>query len=147
MMARPDTTKHPAPPTEGLAGEYFAWHGQKELRLQHCQECSAWIHPPQFACPACGGARLEWVLSSGRGVVFSWTVTHRPFHPAFAEATPYLCVIVTLDEGPRVLSMLRDIDIGEVVDGLPVVVDFEVREGGSMVAVFVPAAARHEAGE
>jgi uncharacterized OB-fold protein len=145
-MGRPDTSQHPGPPLEGLAGEYFGWHQQRELRLQHCQKCSTWIHPPQFACTGCGATALEWSLTTGRGSVFSWTVTHRPFHPAFAGETPYLCVIVTLDEGPRVLSMLRDIDIDGVAGGLRVAVDFEAREGGSMVAVFVPAVRDREAG-
>jgi uncharacterized OB-fold protein len=80
-----------------------------------------------------------WELTRGRGEVFSWSVTHRSFHPAFADEIPYVCAIVTLDEGPRVLSMLRGVAVDDVVDGLPVSVEFEPRQGDSVVAIFVPA--------
>jgi uncharacterized OB-fold protein len=143
-MSRPNTEQLPAPPNDGLAGEYFAWHRERELRVQRCADCRTWIHPPQFSCRTCGGHALVWEPTRGRGTVFSWSVTNRSFHPAFADEIPYICAIVTLDEGPRVLSMLRDIAADDVTSGLPVAVDFESRQGGAAVAIFVPAPAGNE---
>jgi uncharacterized OB-fold protein len=137
-LRRPDAEHRPAPPTDGLAGQYFAWHRDRELRLQRCDDCRTWIHPPQHSCGSCGGDSFSWQPASGHGTIFTWAVTHRPFHPAFSDETPYICAIITLDEGPRVLSMLRDIADDAVVDGLPVSVEFELREGDSLVAIFVP---------
>jgi hypothetical protein len=71
--------------------------------------------------------------------VFSWTRTHHAFVPQVAAALPYLCVVVELDEGPRLASGLRLEDPGTPVDsGLRVAVSFEDRADGSRVAVFVP---------
>jgi uncharacterized OB-fold protein len=132
--------QRPLPPAEGLAGEYFAWHARGELRLQRCAGCRRWNHPPVVTCPACGGTELSWQPVSGRGEVFTWTVTHHPFHPAFTADGPYACVVVATEEGPRVLSTVRGVPPGELVAGMPVVVDFEPVGDGAAVAVFRPAA-------
>jgi uncharacterized OB-fold protein len=58
----------------------------------------------------------------------------------FDAENPYIAAIVTLDEGPRLLTMLRDIEQDAVAAGLRVSVDFERRENDTAVAIFVPAA-------
>ncbi|HEY8473717.1 MAG TPA: OB-fold domain-containing protein [Natronosporangium sp.] len=133
------TVERPGPPAEGLAGEYFGWHARGEFRLQRCDGCQRWHHPPVLTCPACGSEQLSWQPASGRGEVFTWTVTHHPFHPAFSAAGPYPCVVVTTEEGPRVLSTVRDVAPAQLRAGLPVQVDFEPAGDGA-VAVFRPRA-------
>ena len=126
----------PAPPDTDLAGEYFAWHSRGELRFQRCSTCRAWIHPPRRLCPDCGTATLEWEASAGRGVLFSWTRTHYGFSPDFDATEPYLCAVVELDEGPRILTSLVEADQVELAIGLPVTLAFEPRRGDTAVAVF-----------
>ena len=75
---------------------------------------------------------------AGTGNLFTWTVTHRSFHPMFEAEVPYVAAIVTLDEGPRLLTMLRDVDPADLVAGLRVAVEFEARQPDAVVAVFAP---------
>jgi uncharacterized protein len=66
-----------------------------------------------------------WAESSGRGKIFSWTVTHAPLHPAFASQVPYAVLIVELDEGVKMFSGLRNLTPDKIALGLPVEVIFE----------------------
>jgi uncharacterized OB-fold protein len=138
-MHGPTTADHPAPPLTGLPGEYFEWHRSDELRISRCHACQTWIHPPQYFCPGCASNDLRWELMSGRGSVYTWSVTSRPFHPSFADETPYIGAIVELDEGPRVFSMLRGVPVDAVAAGMRVRAEFEPRAEGTAVVVFVPA--------
>jgi hypothetical protein len=68
---------------------------------------------------------LEWRKVSGRGVVYTWTVFHRAYHPAFANEIPYAVVAVELDEGPRMITNLVDCQLVDIKIGIPVEVTFE----------------------
>ena len=64
--------------------------------------------------------------TSSRGRVFTWTVTHRPIDPAFANEIPYAVLVVELDEGPRVVGNLLGLEPSELTLELPVVVEIEI---------------------
>lgn len=127
----------PGPPSDGLAGEYFAWHDKEELRIQRCSDCERWIHPPQWLCPTCGSRTLEWIRTSGRGTLFTWTRTHYQFNPEFSTEPPYICAVVQLEEGPKILTSLVGAEDAALAIGMPVVIEFETRQEAK-VAVFVP---------
>ena len=57
---------------------------------------------------------------SGRGKVFSWTVTHQTLVPPFADDLPYAVVVVELEEGPRLVTAVRGIEHAALRLGLPV---------------------------
>ena len=109
----------PAP--TGLSAELYAFWAQGELRLQRCAECHAWRHPPRYRCAACGSADYGWELASGRGRVFTWTITHRPVDPAFVP--PYAVVVAEVEEGPRLVGTLEGIEPAELRLDLPVAVE------------------------
>jgi uncharacterized OB-fold protein len=75
-------------------------------------------------CPDCGRLGVEWVEASGRGAVYSFTVSHRGPGP-WADHVPYVVAYVELDEGPRVLTNLVGLDPGDVRIGMPVAAVFE----------------------
>ena len=56
---------------------------------------------------ACGSDEWEWALATGRGQVYSWTITHRPLDPGFADEVPYAVLVVEMEEGPRLVGNLR----------------------------------------
>ena len=99
----------PLPKPEGLNAEFYAHCARRELRFQRC-DCGLWRHPPRVLCAACGSERWHWALASGRGRVFTWTVTHQALHPAYADDVPYALLVVEMDEGVRMVSTLRDLD-------------------------------------
>src|SRR3546814_12553085 len=71
----------------------------RRLCFQQCTGCGRHRHVPRYMCPFCGSPDWEWQESAGRGKVFSWTVTWRAMHPAFADQLPYATVVVEMDEG------------------------------------------------
>ena len=103
----------------------FFWEGTQagELRIQTCNSCGALRHPPGPACPACGALDRGYVVSSGRGTVFSYVVHRHP--PVPGRELPILLVLVDLEEGVRMLGELLDTDPEKVEIGMPVVVDFQ----------------------
>jgi len=98
---------------------------QGELRLQRCTRCGAWRHHPRPMCPRCGGLEHEWARASGRGVVHTFTIVHRPTLPAFDERVPYNVVAVRLDEEVFMVSNLVECSLDQIRIGLPVEVVFE----------------------
>ncbi len=118
-------TPKPLPTLEGLAGEFYAWCRQGELRFQRCATCEAWRHVPREICAACGSWEWEWRQSSGRGSVFTWTVVARALHPAFRDDVPLAPTVIELEEGVRLLSQVVDCPPDQLQIGMPVQVIFD----------------------
>ena len=111
-------------PTELTAGFWEA-AGRHELVVQQCDDCGRYRHYPQHLCPSCLSSQWAWAPVSGRGRVFSFTVTHSSFHANWTPRLPYALVTVELDEGVRMVSDLPDDQTHEVEIGRPVEVFFE----------------------
>lgn len=86
------------------------WEGLKEHRvlLQRCDDCGVIRHYPRPMCSECHSMEVDWIEASGYGTVYSWTITHHPFHIGFRGETPYVLVTVDLAEGVRIQSQLLD---------------------------------------
>ena len=115
------------------------WDGCRDgvLRVQHCGDCGAFVFIPQPVCTGCLGENLEWVESSGRGTLYSFTTVHRPQRPEFE--VPYTVAIVELDEGFHMLTNLVDCEPGEVRVGMPVEVAFQRMSDTITLPMFRPA--------
>ena len=122
------------------------WDGAKEhqLIIFRCRECGHHIHPPRPLCDRC----LSWSVAphpvSGRGTLFSYTVTPSAFHPYWADRVPYVVALVDLDEeaGVRLMTNLVDCPEDLLRVGLAVEVVFEERAPGFTLPVFRPAVDR-----
>ncbi len=103
------------------------WDGCRDgkLMLQHCAECGAWVFYPRVLCTACHSERLEWSEASGEGVIYSFTVCHRPAGPTFNHEVPYVVALIDLAEGPRMISNIVGADPESVRIGQRVRVTFE----------------------
>jgi uncharacterized protein len=122
----------------GLNAQFYAHCAAGELRFQRCAACRTWRHPPRYRCGACGSAEWAWERSTGRGHVFSWTVTHQALDPAYADELPYAVVVVELDEGPRLVGNLRGLAPAGLALGLAVEVEFEPVAEGVALTHFRP---------
>ena len=120
-----DAYTKPLPELEGMAGEFYGFCKQGELRFQRCDDCGAWRHVPRELCAECGSWQWQWARSSGRGEVFTFTVVGRALHPAFRDDTPYAPVVVEMEEGVRLLSQVVDCPPDELEIGIPVEVVFD----------------------
>jgi uncharacterized OB-fold protein len=107
------------------------WEGSKnsQLMLNKCVDCGYFRNPVTITaniCPKCGSRKpAEWVKSSGKGKIHTFTAVHRTFHPAFEKDLPYIIAIVELEEGPRFLANLKGISSDKVRLNMPVEVFFE----------------------
>jgi uncharacterized protein len=117
------------------------WEGCKEheLRIQKCAECGQYQFYPRIYCTKCFGDKIEWVKTSGKGKVLSYTTVYRPVSPAFAKDVPYVVALVTLDEGPNLLTNIIGCSPDSVKFGMPVKVKFEDWTDEISIAMFVPA--------
>jgi uncharacterized protein len=113
------------------------WRGGAagELRMQRCQACGWWLHPPGPLCPRCLSRDLESEVTSGRGTVWSFTINRYKWGPGLEP--PYVLAEVELEEqaGLRLLTAIVECD--DVTIGMPVTVRFE-QTGDAWVPVFAP---------
>jgi uncharacterized OB-fold protein len=77
---------------------------RRELVVQRCRRCGTHQFFARPFCLACRQDELDWVRASGFGTVYSMTTVHRQVSPDFPA--PYVNALVTLDEGPRLLTTL-----------------------------------------
>ena len=102
------------------------WEGlaQGELRIQHCNACSEAVFYPRSICPHCHADSLSWIVTSGKGTIYSYTVAHQGFGP-FVEDIPFVVAIVELEEGVRMMSRIVDTPRERITVGAAVKVTFE----------------------
>lgn len=105
------------------------------FEIQRCTGCGKHQFYPRVACRYCGSADLRWVTPSGSACVYSTTVVRRKA----AEGGDYNVVIVTLSEGPRMMSRVDGIPPDAVRIGMSVSPCVKGRGEGAIL-VFVPAA-------
>ena len=126
------------PEPEGLNLEFHRASADGTLRLQRCDGCGRFRHPPRYYCADCASPRSSWVPVSGHGHLYSWVVTHFTVDRGWAEEVPYATAAVELDEGPRLVGALRGIDPGQLQIGMPVLIDVDAK-GDDFVFLWVDA--------
>jgi uncharacterized OB-fold protein len=107
------------PKPDEWSGPFWEGCAVEELRVQVCGSCGRRRMPPRPMCPWCRSLEQRWEVTSGRGTVWSFVVTHPPLLPAYAAEAPYNVVVVELEEDPSIRF------VGNVVTG----------PGGSLGAV------------
>jgi uncharacterized protein len=100
---------YPRPdPQDKDAAAFWSGLAAGELRIQRCTACGTYRHPPRPLCATCGSRDATATRVAGTGEVWSFTVIHPPTLPAFMDRTPYVAVVVRLDEGVFLVSNLVD---------------------------------------
>jgi uncharacterized OB-fold protein len=124
----------PTPETEHY------WEGTKlgELRIQRCHACGQAYFYPRPSCPFCFSTDVSWEVASGRARLHTYLISHRPA-PGFADDVPYAIAVVELEEGPRMMTNIVEVEQTPeaLVLDMDLAVDFEAR-GAQSVAVFRP---------
>ncbi len=81
---------------ENLA--FYRYCAQGRMHLQQCEACNLKRYPPTTACPFCAHQESVWRPVGGRGTVYSYGEVHHAIQPAFRPYSPYLLLLVELDE-------------------------------------------------
>ena len=81
------------------------WDAAKagELKLQRCQACRRFQHPPYPTCVNCMSIELAFEPVRGEGAIYAYTVMYHAGDRRVASAIPYASIIVELDEAPGAL--------------------------------------------
>ncbi|HXF51883.1 MAG TPA: Zn-ribbon domain-containing OB-fold protein [Dehalococcoidia bacterium] len=79
-----------------------------ELQLPYCLRCQAFFFYPRRFCPRCFSWEIEWRRCSGRGTLYTYAIQYRPMAPGFEP--PYVTALVQLEEGPRLMTNLVDVE-------------------------------------
>ena len=119
------------------------WDGLREekLMLPKCGDCGTAFFYPRILCPKCHSRNVGWVQASGKGKLYSFEIAYRTFNPAFKVEAPFILAMVELEEGPRMMSNLINIepDPALVKCDMPVEVVFEKQTDEVTLALFQPA--------
>lgn len=131
MIASPDFS---GPGPVQVYQDYLA---QGQFLIQQCKECGKHIFYPRVLCNHCGSADLKWVEPTGRGVVYSTSVVRQKPE----KGGDYNVALIELEEGPRMMSRVVDVDPHKVkigmqvsahvgtIDGQPAVVFYNKEQG------------------
>jgi hypothetical protein len=131
--------EHPIPDVDWETHGYWEGAARHELVLEQCADCSVVQHRPRALCVSCLSSRITHFVASGRGTVYTYTVTHQNNARGFRNAVPYVLAYVELEEGPRLLTNIVDCDPDAVRIGMPVQSAFADVAGGMSILRFRPA--------
>lgn len=113
--------------------EWRAHLAAGRFMIQYSPSTGRHVFYPRLCQPATGALDLEWVEASGRGTVHAVTVVHKKL-----PSDSYNVVLVDLEEGPRLMSRVDDIDNDRIAIGMAVAARIVTAEDQPLL-VFVPA--------
>ena len=127
-----DYTK-PLPEISAESKPFWDACARHELLVQTCRACGSVQYYPRGVCATCWSPDVAWTPSSGRGRVYTFTVTHRTQARGFRDDLPYVLAWIELEEGVQVMSNIVGVDPVKVAIGMQVKVTFEdVKDGLSI---------------
>lgn len=117
-------TPRPLPAPTPTSQPFWDGARKKKLMLQYDPKARAYQFWPRACSIHTGRRNLEWRKASGKGEIYSFTVTHVPA-AGFEDQAPYVVALVELDEGVRMIGNLINIAPEEVEIGMPVRIAWE----------------------
>ena len=133
------TPTRPIPIVDPITARFWKAASEGRLELPRCNACDRVHYYPRAICPHCGSEDLSWEQLSGRGTIYSWTVSRRPPGAGFKALVPYVVALIDLEEGPRMLSNVRTDDLDSIAIDMAVTVDFEALADDISLPIFRPA--------
>ena len=124
----------PISDADSVTREWWDATREKRFVLQTCRVCNHHQHYPRPVCTRCGSVELGYEEASGRGLIYSFTVSHRAPGPEFE--TPYVVALIKLEEGPIILSNIVDADPESLGCDMPVQVTWEDLPDGRALPKF-----------
>jgi uncharacterized OB-fold protein len=129
-------------PTITADNETF-WQSTKAhaMKLQRCNVCERFWYYPGPVCPHCMAQDWTWTEVSGKGTIYSYSLLERAKGNPFEGDVPIAIILVTLEEGPVMMSNLIDYEPGDLAVDSAVTIDYEDVDDNVTLAVFRPARA------
>lgn len=99
---------------------YQAALAQGKFLIQQCRECGKYVFYPRALCSHCGSAELKWIEPTGRGLVHSAAGLPQQAGTDAAKSGDHSIAMIELEEGPRLLGRVMDVEPGKLTPGMPV---------------------------
>ena len=109
----------PRPDIYTKTASFWEAANQGKLLLQYCKDTGKYQWFPRSGSIYTGKRNIEWREASGRGTVYSWTLSVAPW-PGHEDRVPYICAYVELEEGVRILVNLFNVKPEDIRIGMPV---------------------------
>ncbi len=126
------TRRIPAPMALDETRAYWVAADEGRLLVKRCRACGEHHHYPRDICPFCLSEDTEWTQAAGTGTVYSFSTMGR-------DDAAYTIALVTLDEGPTMMTNLVGAEPSRFSIGQRVRVVFTPSDGGHAVPMFEPA--------
>ncbi len=114
----------PAPIVNVETKRFWDATTEGKLVLPRCTACGLVIWYPRAFCPFCSSTSVSDVEVGGGGTVYTFTVVRKGSGP-FRDRAPYVLAVVELDEGPRMMTNVINVDPAELAIGDRVQVVFD----------------------
>lgn len=145
-----DGASHPVPPRvvpDRDTQPFWDAVSERRLLVQRCTHCGLWIWQPKPVCPRCRADDPVWTPVGGGASLVSWTVVHPPVLPVWADAVPFVIVLVELDDAPgvRMVGQLVDASGARIQGddgigfGTPLALAWQVDEAGQTLPAWTVA--------
>jgi uncharacterized OB-fold protein len=108
---------------------FFTALGAGKFLIKHCRACARPHWYPRALCPHCFSPDTEWREASGKGEIYSYSVSR-------TVAEPYAVAYVTLAEGPTMMTRLTETDFSKIAIGAGVKLDIRPADDGTPLPFF-----------
>ncbi len=129
----------PLPTISGETKPYWDSARRGQLMIQKCDSCAEYQFYPRGICANCWSNDIKWHQASGKGTVWTFTVTYQNRTPGFAEDVPYVLALVELEEGVRMFTNIVECEPRHVKIGMAVEVTFVQANDQISIPYFKPA--------
>ena len=129
----------PLPTVVGETRAFWETCRRGQLLVQRCDDCQEYQWYPRGICANCWSENIKWAASSGKGTVWTYTVTYQNRTAGFDQG-PYVLALVELEEGVRMFTNIVECEPREVTIGMPVEVTFVRATDQITIPYFKPAA-------
>jgi uncharacterized OB-fold protein len=124
-----DTFKPASPVRCAETARFYDAAREGKLMLKQCDSCKENFFYPRTLCPFCLG-ESSWIDSAGTGTIYSFT-------EVAMKGDSYVLAMVTLAEGPTMMTNILTSDPSELKVGQKVRVKFIETAGEERLPVFV----------
>ena len=127
------------PVADDSTHEFWNAARRRVFLIKRCQTCTKPHHYPRPFCPYCWSTDVRWEEASGRAVLYTYSVVRRNDLPPFGDRVPYVAGIVELEEGPRAMTDIVEVEPDQVRIGMALEATFVEIAPRVTVPMFRPA--------
>ncbi|HVX29096.1 MAG TPA: Zn-ribbon domain-containing OB-fold protein [Nitrolancea sp.] len=119
--------KKPLPQADPVTAPFWESVKAHAMKIQRCNDTGKFFFYPRGMSPFTLSDNISWEPVSGKGTVHAFSIVHNNRAPGFADEIPYVVAMIELEEGPRMMSNLIDVepDPEHVKIGMPVEIVYD----------------------